>query len=89
MLPNPGVEYQGLGGLHKCFFSDLLMWPGNAGSALLLDLAATDDVGERAHVITDGLAETEQQLMPFLGFLAKSHREANFPTQILTKLGQI
>ena len=65
------------------------MWPGNAGSALLLDLAATDDVGERAHVITDGLAETEQQLMPFLGFLAKSHREANFPTQILTKLGRL
>jgi len=32
---------------------------------LLLDVAATDDDGKIAHVITDGLAEAEQQLLKF------------------------
>ena len=48
---------------------------------LLLDVAATEN--GRAHVITDGLAGAEQQMMPLLGFLAKSRREAEFPTEIL------
>lgn len=38
---------------------------GNTGFALLLDVAATDDDGKIAHVITDGLAEAEQQLLKF------------------------
>jgi len=45
---------------------DLKLNPsGNTGFALLLDVAATDDDGKRAHVITDGLAEVEQQLRKF------------------------
>ena len=48
---------------------------------LLLDVAATEN--GRAHVITDGLAGAEQEMMPLLGFLAKSRREAEFPTEIL------
>ena len=56
---------------------------------MLLDLAATDDDGTTAHVITDGLSEREQQLIPFLGFFAKSQREAKFPTQILMLLSLV
>jgi hypothetical protein len=52
---------------------------------LLLDVAATEN--GRAHVITDGLVGAEQQMMPLLGFLAKSRREAEFPTEILMRLG--
>ena len=52
---------------------------------LLLDVAATEN--GRAHVITDGLAGAEQEMMPLLGFLAKSRREAEFPTEILMCLG--
>ena len=52
---------------------------------MLLDVAATEN--GRAHVITDGLAGAEQQMMPLLGFLAKSRREAEFPTEILMRLG--
>eukprot|EP00435_Cladocopium_sp_Y103_P004561 s4639_g1.t1 len=52
---------------------------------LLLDVAATEN--GRAHVITDGLVGAEQQMMPLLGFLAKSRREAEFPTEILLRLG--
>ena len=48
---------------------------------LLLDVAATEN--GRAHVITDGLAGAEEEMMPLLGFLAKSRREAEFPTEIL------
>ena len=52
---------------------------------LLLDVAATEN--GRAHVITDGLVGAEQEMMPLLGFLAKSRREAEFPTEILMRLG--
>ena len=52
---------------------------------LLLDVAATEN--GRAHVITDGLVGAEQQMMPLLGFLAKSRREAEFPTEILMRFG--
>ena len=52
---------------------------------LLLDVAATEN--GRAHVITDGLVGAEQEMMPLLGFLAKSKREAEFPTEILMRLG--
>eukprot|EP00435_Cladocopium_sp_Y103_P005523 s3126_g1.t2 len=38
-----------------------------------------------AHVITDGLAAAEERQMPLLGFLAKSLREANFPTLLAQK----
>ena len=51
---------------------------------LLLDVAATEN--GRAHVITDGLVGAEQEMMPLLGFLAKSKREAEFPTEILMRL---
>jgi len=54
-----------------------------------LDIAATDDDGTTAHVITDGLSEKEQQLIPFLGFIAKSQREAKFPKQILMLLSLV
>lgn len=50
---------------------------------MLLDVAATED--GRSHVITDGLVGAEQRMMPLLGFLAKSRREAEFPTEILMK----
>ena len=56
---------------------------------MLLDLAATDDDGATAHVITDGLSEREQQLIPFLGFFAKSQRESQFPKQILMLLSLV
>ena len=56
---------------------------------MLLDLAATDDDGATAHVITDGLSEREQQLIPFLGFFAKSQRESKFPKQILMLLSLV
>ena len=58
-------------------------------NTLLLDIAATDDDGTTAHVITDGLSEKEQQLIPFLGFIAKSQREAKFPKQILMLLSLV
>ena len=51
---------------------------------LLLDVAASEN--GRAHVITDGLVGAEQKMMPLLGFLAKSRREAEFPTEILMRL---
>eukprot|EP00435_Cladocopium_sp_Y103_P012351 s1130_g3.t1 len=47
---------------------------------LLLDVAATEN--GRAHVITDGLVGAEQQMMPLLGFLAKSRREAELLTAL-------
>ena len=53
---------------------------------LLLDVAASEN--GRAHVITDGLVGAEQEMMPLLGFLAKSRREAEFPTEILMRLGK-
>ena len=56
-------------------------------SPLLLDVAATED--GCAHVITDGLAGSEQQMIPLLGFLAKSQREAEFPIEILMRPGGI
>ena len=56
---------------------------------MLLDLAATDDDGTTAHVITDGLSEREQQLIPFLGFFAKSQRETKFPKHILMLLSLV
>ena len=58
----------------------------NSGTPLLLDVAATDSSNE-AHVITDGLAAKEARQMPLLGFLAKSLREANFPTGLARKAG--
>ena len=58
----------------------------NSGTPLLLDVAATDSSNE-AHVITDGLAAEEARQMPLLGFLAKSLREANFPTGLARKAG--
>ena len=79
--------------LHHSFFlllSVLSMFPSlfrlsrcsePSRSPLLLDVAATEN--GRAHVITDGLAGAEQEMMPLLGFLAKSRREAEFPTEIL------
>lgn len=36
-------------------------------------------------MITDGLAAAEARQMPLLGFLAKSLREANFPTLLAQK----
>ena len=48
-------------------------------------MAATEQ--GRAHVITDGLVGEEQKMMPLLGFLAKSRREAEFPTEILLSPG--
>jgi hypothetical protein len=54
---------------------------------LLLDVAATEQ--GRAHVITDGLVGEEQKMMPLLGFLAKSRREAEFPTEILLSPGWV
>ena len=56
-------------------------------SPLLLDVAATED--GCAHVITDGLAGSEQEMIPLLGFLAKSQREAEFPIAILMRPGGI
>eukprot|EP00435_Cladocopium_sp_Y103_P010191 s5763_g2.t1 len=53
-------------------------------SPLLLDVAATED--GRSHVITDGLAGLEQEMIP-VGFLAKSQREAEFPIEILMRPG--
>ena len=48
-------------------------------------MAATED--GRAHVITDGLAGSEQEMIPLLGLLAKSQREAGFPIAILMRPG--
>ena len=48
-------------------------------------MAATE--GGHAHVITDGLVGREQKMLPLLGFLCKSRREAEFPTEILMRLG--
>ena len=79
--------------LHHSFFlllSVLSMFPSlfrlsrcsePSRNPLLLDVGATEN--GRAHVITDGLAGAEQEMMPLLGFLAKSRREAEFPTEIL------
>ena len=39
----------------------------------------------QAHVLTDGLAAAEASRMPLLGFLAKSVREAAFPTALVQK----
>ena len=39
----------------------------------------------QAHVLTDGLAAAEACRMPLLGFLAKSVREAAFPTPLVQK----
>ena len=39
----------------------------------------------QAHVLTDGLAAAEASRMPLLGFLAKSVREAAFPTPLVQK----
>eukprot|EP00435_Cladocopium_sp_Y103_P039628 s4551_g10.t1 len=75
------VEERNEGTLGDCF--DLL-YIGFV-NPLLLDVAATEN--GRAHVITDGLVGAEQQMMPLLGFLAKSRREAEFPTEILMRLG--
>ncbi|CAL1139170.1 unnamed protein product [Cladocopium goreaui] len=66
-----------------CFEESIAVEERNKGNPLLLDVAATEN--GRAHVITDGLAGAEQEMMPLLGFLAKSRREAEFPTEILMK----
>ena len=70
-----------------CYYGPLLvLCPGSSlRSPLLLDVAATE--GGHAHVITDGMVGREQQMMPLLGFLCKSRREAEFPTEILLRLG--
>ena len=51
---------------------------GNTGFALLLDVAATDDDGKIAHVITDGLAEAEQQLLKFRSTMLVSTRDQGY-----------
>ena len=67
------------------------MEPVPCRNRLLLDVAATENVENgrngRAHVITDGLVGDEQKMIPLLGFLAKSRREAEFPAEILLQLG--
>ncbi|CAE7501557.1 Igfals [Symbiodinium natans] len=68
-----------------CFEQSIVVGERDAGtSRLLLDVAATD-ASHKAHLITDGFAGPEQCQMPLLGFLAKSTREAGFPTEILQK----
>eukprot|EP00435_Cladocopium_sp_Y103_P040199 s549_g10.t3 len=67
-----------------CFEESIAVEECNAGSPLLLDVAATDSSNE-AHVLTDGLAAAELQQMPLIGFLAKSVREAAFPTALAEK----
>ena len=59
--------------------------PISPGPPLLLDVAATEQ--GCAHVITDGLVGEERKMMPLLGFLAKSRREAEFPTEVLLSPG--
>eukprot|EP00435_Cladocopium_sp_Y103_P002318 s3889_g1.t1 len=61
--------------LFFCFTAGYVVEERNTGMPLLLD----------AHVITDGLAAPEARLMPLLGFLTKSLREANFPTLLAQK----
>lgn len=51
---------------------------------LLLDVCATDADGV-AHVITDGLAGIENQMVPLLGLHHKTCREMTFPMHILQK----
>jgi len=51
---------------------------------LLLDVCATDIDGV-AHVITDGLAGIENQMVPLLGLHHKTCREMTFPMRILQK----
>ena len=41
----------------------------------------------QVHVITDGLADVDSGQLPLLGFLAKSVREAAFPTRLIRKAG--
>lgn len=67
-----------------CFEESIAVEERNAGMPLLLDVAATDPANE-AHVLTDGLAAAEASRMPLLGFLAKSVREAAFPTPLVQK----
>ncbi|CAL1129729.1 unnamed protein product, partial [Cladocopium goreaui] len=67
-----------------CFEESIAVEERNAGMPLLLDVAATDSANE-AHVLTDGLAAAEACRMPLLGFLAKSVREAAFPTPLVQK----
>ena len=50
-------------------------------TALLLDVGATA-MGQ-AHLITDGLAGQEIDMVPVLGWHSKTQREATFPTEIL------
>ncbi|CAK9085672.1 unnamed protein product, partial [Durusdinium trenchii] len=67
-----------------CFEESIAVEERKTGTPLLLDVAATDS-SNQAYVITDGLAAAEARQMPLLGFLAKSLREANFPTLLAQK----
>ena len=50
-------------------------------TALLLDVGAT--AAGQAHLITDGLAGQEIDMVPVLAWHSKTQREATFPTEIL------
>ncbi|CAK9038019.1 unnamed protein product [Durusdinium trenchii] len=57
----------------------------DSSGALLLDLATASADAKDASLVTDGLAGVETQMMPLLGMLAKSQREASFPAEIMQR----
>eukprot|EP00913_Durusdinium_trenchii_P018684 g17558.t1 len=66
-----------------CFEESVAVEERNSATPLLLDLAAVASF--EAHVVTDGLAGVERQMMPLLGMLSKSQRESYFPAEVLEK----
>ena len=54
----------------------------DSSAALLLDLATANSDSD-ATVVTDGLAGPEAKMMPLMGMVAKSQREASFPVEIV------
>ncbi|CAK9106537.1 unnamed protein product [Durusdinium trenchii] len=66
-----------------CFEESVAVEERNSATPLLLDLAAVASF--EAHMVTDGLAGVERQMMPLLGMLSKSQRESYFPAEVLEK----
>ncbi|CAK9044463.1 Hypothetical protein SCF082_LOCUS25259 [Durusdinium trenchii] len=68
-----------------CFEEAIAVEKRNANERrLLLDVCATDADGV-AHVITDGLAGIEKDMVPLLGLHHKTCREMTFPVRILER----
>ncbi|CAK9091491.1 unnamed protein product [Durusdinium trenchii] len=68
-----------------CFEESVAVEERDSSGALLLDLATASADAKDASLVTDGLAGVETQMMPLLGMLAKSQREASFPAEIMQR----